>query len=309
MISTERKVPWLAACGVVVLLSSFGCGETAAPTPEPPPAPPAATEQGVDGIATSADGVEIGYTVWHHPTATTAIVLVHGWMCDRGYWREQTEVLARDHTVVTLDLAGHGSSGTDREAWELDRFGDDVAAVVEALELGSVVLVGHSMGGPAVLAAAPRLADKVLGVVGVDTFHNAEAKPAAEQWEALMTAYRADFGGTCEQFVTSMFREDTAPELVESIRGDMCGGPAEIGVALMERFGAYELGPALEASAAPVRAINANGAFATAVETNRAYSPDFEVRLVDDVGHFLMLENPAAFNEQLRSVIVDLETE
>jgi pimeloyl-ACP methyl ester carboxylesterase len=48
-------------------------------------------------------------------------------------------------------------------------FGEDVRAVIEALDLGEVVLVGHSMGGAVVLEAAQQLAGRILGILGVDT--------------------------------------------------------------------------------------------------------------------------------------------
>jgi pimeloyl-ACP methyl ester carboxylesterase len=75
-------------------------------------------------------------------------VFVHCWACDRTYWREQVDVFAADHQVVTLDLAGHGESGAGRETWTVKGLAGDVQAVVEALDLERVILIGHSMGGP-----------------------------------------------------------------------------------------------------------------------------------------------------------------
>ena len=104
---------------------------------------------------TSVDGVRIAYRV--QGRGDTAIVLVHGWACDSSYWREQLAALSARYTVVTMDLAGHGASGTNRSDWRIARYGDDVAAVVAALRLHRVVLVGHSMGGPVIVAASQRL--------------------------------------------------------------------------------------------------------------------------------------------------------
>ena len=56
----------------------------------------------------------------------------------------------------------------------MSAYKDDVQAVVEQLGLERVILVGHSMGGPIALEAAPELADRVLGVIGVDALHNAD---------------------------------------------------------------------------------------------------------------------------------------
>lgn len=64
------------------------------------------------------------------------------------------EEFADTRQAVAVDLAGHGDSGADREAWTIPAFAEDVAAVVRHLGLEDVVLIGHSLGGPVVVAAA-----------------------------------------------------------------------------------------------------------------------------------------------------------
>ncbi len=142
----------------------------------------------------SADGVAIGYDV--RGSGPVALVFIHGWMCDRTHWRHQIDAFAEGHTVVTLDLAGHGNSVGNRDSWTIDRFGADVQAVVEVLDLPRVILVGHSMGGPIALEAAAHMPDRVLGVVGVDTLHNVEAVIDTDGWNRLMKMYETDFAGT-----------------------------------------------------------------------------------------------------------------
>lgn len=69
------------------------------------------------GIFAAGDGVEIAYTV--HRIADPTLVLVHGWMCDQSYWQQQVPVLSKEYGVVTIDLAGHGKSGSDRQDWTI----------------------------------------------------------------------------------------------------------------------------------------------------------------------------------------------
>jgi pimeloyl-ACP methyl ester carboxylesterase len=54
----------------------------------------------------SVDGTPIAYE--SHGERTPAIVLVHGWSCDRSYWTGQLRALSGDFKVVAVDLAGHG---------------------------------------------------------------------------------------------------------------------------------------------------------------------------------------------------------
>ena len=114
---------------------------------------------------TTADGNSVPYVVGGRSDADVTVVFVHCWMCDRSFWDAQVPVLAAEYRTVTLDLPGHGDSGADRASWSIDGLGADVAAVVRGLELKQVILVGHSMGGPVALAAAPKLRGILRGIV------------------------------------------------------------------------------------------------------------------------------------------------
>jgi len=125
----------------------------------------------VVGEVVSRDGLAVRYEVVG--AGAPPLVLVHGWSCDRTYWRHQTAHFSRRATVVTVDLGGHGESGTGRVAWTVRSFGDDVVAVLDALDLRDAVLVGHSLGGQIVRQVAYRNPKAVAGLVLVD--------PAADQ--------------------------------------------------------------------------------------------------------------------------------
>jgi pimeloyl-ACP methyl ester carboxylesterase len=151
------------------LLLITGCGSLVTQACTPPPEPETTVEA---GIVDSADGIPISYRV--RGEGKPAVVFVHGWTAHQGNWEYQVKHFAESHTVVTLDLGGHGESGRGRASWIVPAFGEDVAAVVTELDLDEVVLVGHSLGGPVVVAAAALIPERIIGVVGVDTLKNAE---------------------------------------------------------------------------------------------------------------------------------------
>lgn len=62
----------------------------------------------------------------------------------------------QQYTVVTMDLAGHGQSGTSREHWSVSGMADDVVSLIKTLDLTQVMLIGHSLGGDINLMAATR---------------------------------------------------------------------------------------------------------------------------------------------------------
>ena len=183
----------------VLVLTACGPGEEK--TALPAPTGPIAHSERVP----SFDGIPIAYTVAGE--GPVALLFIHGWACDRYYWASQLYDFADTHTVVTVDLAGHGDSGADREEWTLLSLARDVQAVVDHLDLRSVILVGHSMGGPVALEAARLMPDRVVGVVGVDTLHDVGAD-SGDAWERIFARYEAGFSSTCTEFVKGMFLED-----------------------------------------------------------------------------------------------------
>lgn len=267
----------------------------------------AAQETVTTGIAIAEDGVPIAYDV--RGAGEPALVFVHCWSCDRTFWRDQVEVFARHHKVVTLDLAGHGESGADRERWSVTGLAGDVEAVVDDLGLDQIVLIGHSMGGPVSLAAAARMPGRVQAIVAVDTLHDAEMTWSDADTAQIVGAFENDFDGAMERFVPMLVRAEVEPELLEMMidRGKAVDRTAA--VALMRDFGNLDLPALFTAAGAPIRAINAAPAPPmqppTAVDTNRKYA-DFEVVLIEDVGHYVQLERPTTFNETLRDVLAEL---
>lgn len=266
------------------------------------------TAKADEGSIHAADGSMISYSV--EGIAEPALVFVHCWACNRDFWREQTAAFAADHTVVALDLPGHGASGRDREVWTLDAYADDVVAVVEALGLDRVVLVGHSMGGPVSLLAAAKLEGRVEGVICADTLHDAEFEMPEDAMQGWLQAFEADYEAGMRQGIEGMVPNDSA--LREWIAAEAMKADRDAMMALIPAFAGFDLGAALEAADVPVRCINAvpYGPYAipTAVETNRQHG-DFDAVLMDGVGHYLQLERPDEFNTNMRALLEELSNE
>ncbi|MBU1146980.1 MAG: alpha/beta hydrolase [Candidatus Omnitrophica bacterium] len=111
-----------------------------------------------DTIATSADGTVINY--YEHGQERPVLVFVHGWSCDASYWKEQIEYFKEKYRMVLIDLAGHGRSGSERENYTMEAFGQDVKAVVENIGAEKAVLIGHSMGALVIAETARLMPEK-----------------------------------------------------------------------------------------------------------------------------------------------------
>jgi pimeloyl-ACP methyl ester carboxylesterase len=274
-------------------LAMFVAGPfVAAAVPKPAPAPALTVP--------SADGVPIAYEV--HGTATPALILVHGWSCDRSYWKEQIDELSPQFQLVLIDLAGHGESGMARKNYTIDSFGDDVAAVVQKLDLKGVVLVGHSMGGDVIVSAAQRLRGRVTGLVWVDVYKSLESPSTDEQVEAFAAKFRKDFRRSVDPFVRGMFGPNADPKLVDRVAKDMSSAPPPVAMpSLVSAFSnARRVPAALAELKLPVIAINSDRG-STDYESLAKHG--VKARVLPDIGHFLQLEDPARFNRTLSSVV------
>ncbi len=259
------------------------------------------------GVVAAPDDVDVAYDVRGH--GQPALVFIHCWSCNRNFWKHQLDAFAEDHRVVALDLPGHGRSGANRTEWTIDGLGADVAAVANHLRLKRMILIGHSMGGPVALAAARRMPDRVLGIVAVDTLHDADfafPQAAAEAWAAQA---EADFSGTLDTAVHSMFPKDADRETVQWVIDEARQTDPAAAVALIRDFYRVDLPTSFEAANVPIRAVFAKpwgpGAMQPNIEANRKYA-DFDAVMMEGVGHYLQLEKPDEFNAHLRRFINEL---
>jgi pimeloyl-ACP methyl ester carboxylesterase len=261
------------------------------------------------GEVVSADGVPVRYAV--DGGGLPAIVFVHGWSCDRRYWLGQVGHFAARFTVVTVDLAGHGESGTGRRSWTMPAFGEDVAAVVVGLGLPDVVLVGHSMGGDVIVEVARRLRPRVRGLVWVDVYRSLDESGSdaatGEETAAFMAPFRTDFGAATRAFVRRIAGADTDPGLVDRIAEDMAAAPPHIALDAMRHAISNERAAiaGLRHAAVPAVAINP-GSPPTDIESLARHG--IATMVLPAVGHFLMLQDPAGFNQLLDNVIEDFLT-
>ena len=103
------------------------------------------------------------------------IIFVHGYALNLHCWHFQREALRGKHRMVFYDQRSHGRSDrSEREHADIDQLGDDLERVIAQLApKGDVLLVGHSMGGMAIIAFAERhpemFAKRVKGVALIST--------------------------------------------------------------------------------------------------------------------------------------------
>jgi len=261
---------------------------------------PAQSQPGSPVVAAS-DGVPIHYSV--AGKGEPALVFVHCGGCNRNFWENQVAEFSKTHRVVTIDLPGHGESGSGRKSWSIESYSDDVKTVVTKLDLKRVVLVGSSMGGPIIVETAKRMPERVVGIVPVDTLQNVEQKLPPEQVDAVIKQLQADYKAAMTGLLNQFLFSANTPEAVKTrVINEVVSRQPEVALAILKGIISYDPAPALREVKVPIKAINSD-LNPTKVEVNRKYAPQFDAVIIKGTGHYPMLEDPTRFNQMLAEIL------
>src|SRR5215469_14377569 len=163
--------------------------------------------------AASVDGVNIHSTV--RGSGPKTIVFVHGWTCDESSWSEQVPVFEKSYRVITLDLPGHGKSGSPKNGpLTMELFAKAIEAVRVEAKAGKIVLVGHSMGTPVIREYARLYPANVAGMVPVDGVLHLSGSPNAPNPDRMKGP---DGMKNREAMIRGMFGKSASPAIQDHI--------------------------------------------------------------------------------------------
>ena len=249
--------------------------------------------------------VSFGTNKIHYVTAghgNQTIVFVHCWAGNSGFWREQVPVLADKARLVLIDLPGHGQSDKPHTQYTMDFFASAVLTVMRDAHVDKATLAGHSMGTPVICRIYKQSPEKVAALVAVDGVLRRPKMPA-EQAEKFIAAFRApEYRENTRKGMGSMFPVPGNEALRDRVVSEMLATPQYVMVGAMEgMFGADQPDWDVKTATVPVLVINAPNPMWTEEYKDyvRSLSPKTDYRLIDGVGHWLMLEKPGEFNTAL----------
>jgi pimeloyl-ACP methyl ester carboxylesterase len=249
--------------------------------------------------AASVDGLKI-----HSSTAgkgEKTVIMVHGWTCDETTWNAQVPELAKEYRVITLDLPGHGQSGSPKDGkLSMDLFARAIEAVrKDAARKDSkadrVVVVGHSMGTPVVIQYARLYPQHAAALVFVD---GGVTLPAGGRLPDPKTMAGPDGLKARENLIRSMFSGSTGPDMQKHILSMMLAAPESTAVGAMQAV----FDPANwkgDVFTQPVLGIYADHSRAGDREYMKTHFPNMDYEEIAGTGHFLMIEKPEEFNRLL----------
>jgi non-heme chloroperoxidase len=160
---------------------------------------------------TTKDGTTIYYKDWG---TGPAITFSHGWPLNSDMWDGQMLFLAQQgFRVVAHDRRGHGRSSQAWSGNDMDGYADDLAAVIETLDLREVTLVGHSTGGGEVARYIGRYGTKrvskavliaAVPPLMLKTASNPEGLPL-ELFDSIRAALVKDRSQAYEEFAVQFY--------------------------------------------------------------------------------------------------------
>jgi non-heme chloroperoxidase len=171
------------------------------------------------GAIETTDGTRLFYRDWG---AGKPVVFVHSWGANSEMWAYQVADL-RDHGLrcIVYDRRGHGRSGDAGTGYDADTLADDLAALMDGLDLREATLVGHSMGGGEIVRylsrhGATRVAGVVLLAATTPFLLKTADNPAGLDgavFEAVRDGWRQDFPEWVADNTDPFFVAKTSPAM------------------------------------------------------------------------------------------------
>jgi non-heme chloroperoxidase len=239
------------------------------------------------------------------PAGGPAVVLAHCWGGDPHNWEAVTaRLVASGHRVVRWFQRGHGPSTVGSDGFAIDRYGDDLAEILEALDLRDVVVAGHSLGGMTAQAFAIRhpdvVADRVSALVLVATSAGGlGATPLGRSGGALVKyiglldrALATPYG---HLLVRNTLGKGASPAAVRATRDHFAGTPAATRGGVAEAMIAMDYRDGGRSIAAPTTVVVGTRDVVTPVrhaEALAAALPGARLEVLPGLGHMLPFECP-----------------
>jgi len=253
------------------------------------------------------------------------VLFVHGLGSNLSLWRETMSAFDDSHRVLALDLPGYGLSGKDDVPGTMSFFAETVAGFLDERGIEEATVVGVSMGGQVALTLPLTAPERVrrlalVSPAGIEPFSPKEAAALKDATTAEgivntsdeqvrkntalnFASWRDEYEWLIEQRHALSEREDfeayaeaNARSVAGMLESDERDRFDEISVPALVLFGAGD-------RLIPNQYLHGDMTTADVAERAESVLPNATVRLVDDAGHLLMLERPAAFREALRSFL------
>jgi pyruvate dehydrogenase E2 component (dihydrolipoamide acetyltransferase) len=231
-------------------------------------------------------------------TGEQSVLLVHGYGGDKNSWLFVQEPLSDHATVHALDLPGHGESTKDVGDGSLDTLAGAVLGFLEQQGIEQAHLVGHSLGGAVVTAAAARQPGKVAsltliapagfgGAINAAYLRGFAAASSRRELKPVLTELFADPAQVTRQLTDDLMkykRLDGVQQALDTLLGTLLDGDRP----------AIDASRLLDQVTAPVQVVWGRADQVLSAGIADALTARAPVSYVDDAGHMVHMEKPHA---------------
>jgi pimeloyl-ACP methyl ester carboxylesterase len=241
------------------------------------------------------------------------VVLLHAFPLNRTMWEPQIATLFGECRCIVPDLRGFGESPAGGP-YSMDRFADDVVALLDALQIPQAVIGGLSMGGYVAFNIWRRHRARVRALLLADTRAAADTAEGRQKRGELIALAKSD-GATAvaDKQITGLTGKTTRekqPELVDRLRSIMAAERVEGIVGALEAMrDRPDSTPLLAGIDVPTLVVVGEEDTITPVKEARAMHQGIRasrLEIIPSAGHLSNVERPAAFNAALSDFVGSL---
>jgi pimeloyl-ACP methyl ester carboxylesterase len=236
-------------------------------------------------------------------TGTTALLL-HGWACDSHDWSWQIPILLKSgYRVIAIDHRGHGRSTAPYGDYKPQTLADDAAALLNHIQAGPAIIIGHSMGTVVASALSVQHPQRVKALVLIDPVYHTPGEQLIPFVEAMAAPNSPELAAG---YFSSAFYTPDTPAFLKTwhIRRALGTAPHVHAGCIAGLFGAGGIGcleiaqEYMKQRKAPRLAVYASEAKAS-IERGLPLGPQDEIHIIENASHWLHQQRSEDFNQLL----------
>jgi pimeloyl-ACP methyl ester carboxylesterase len=226
------------------------------------------------------------------------VLALHGWFGSAQGWGALPGLIHPDrYTFAFLDYRGYGARKDVAGEYTIPEIANDAVELADQLGWGRFALVGHSMGGSAVMRVFANVPDRVTAVVGISPVPASGVPFDADSWALFDGAAQSDANRyAIIDFTTG--NRNSATWVDQMVASSVASSTREAFGAYLESWAKYDCSGELPSATVPVKAIVGEHDPALGADTMRAswmqHLPSSELDVLANAGHYAMYEAPVA---------------
>lgn len=261
------------------------------------------------------DGIKIHYRDIGKKSALP-LIFIHGLACDSSFWDGQIETFADTYRIIAIDLPGFGKSDKPQDiAYTQHLFAQAVKTVMEMADVRQPVLIGHSMGYTVARQFLIDYPGEARALVNVDgaLVRIPDDAQKLEQWKQQMKGFSTLFTEPNRLvkmigFIDGLFSEKTPESVRKVVRNAMLTADAYATASAVNEFAnpTQWTEKSFNVPALILYAEHPEG-YPDLKEYFQKIFPNSRFQQWNDVGHFIMLDQPERFNMVLGDFLKALQ--